>query len=138
MLVSSIKNYIAVSCRLKSLHNIRQSHSPIKLKLLEASGWGRSWYWCFCFFCVVLVVCNCMMYRRPSKLGTHKQSPSYVTTLYGTQDRLSHDSTEKMMTCPMYHEKQLHRQRIKYLKNYIRNGFMPHIMEYKFITYLCP
>jgi hypothetical protein len=41
----------------------------------------------FVILCVVLVVYNCafiMMYRRSLKLGAHKTSPSYGTTLYGT------------------------------------------------------
>jgi hypothetical protein len=48
------------------------------------------------FVCVMLVVCNCIyMYGRSLKLGTHMPSLSYVTTLYGTEDRFSYDSTEK-------------------------------------------
>ena len=39
----------------------------------------------FLFYVVLLVVCNCtMIHCRSFKLGAHKPSPSYITTLYGT------------------------------------------------------
>ncbi len=78
MLVSSIKITSLCCVDWDQSRNTRRSHSPMKLKPLEASGRGR--LLCQCFFCgVVLVVCNCMMYHRSFKLGVHEPSPSYVT-----------------------------------------------------------
>ncbi len=46
MLVSSIKITSPCCVDWDQLRNIQQSHSPIKLKPMEASGWGRSYYCC--------------------------------------------------------------------------------------------
>ncbi len=50
----------------------------------KPAGGGDHGVGVFVFCSVVLVVCkHIKMYCRSLKLGTHKPSPSYVTTLYG-------------------------------------------------------
>jgi hypothetical protein len=79
------KSYIAVLRRLRSIAQHTAITHTYKIKAAGSQWSGEIMVLVFFVFCgVVLVVCNRMMYQRSFKLGAHKPSPFYVTTLYGT------------------------------------------------------
>jgi hypothetical protein len=70
--------------RLRSIAQYMVITLTYKIKVARSQRAGDIMESKFFFFCVVLVVCNRMMYSRPFKLGAHEPNPSYITTLYGT------------------------------------------------------